>query len=328
MQDLTHDNQQARELALGCWFLTGATATGKTTVSLELARRIHAEIILLDSMTIYRGMDIGTAKVSLADRSLVPHHLVDICDPVHSFSVSEYRGLALQKIREIRGRGREVLFVGGSALYLKTLLRGLFDGPPGNRDFRNEIERETDQVGNGELHKRLAVVDPLSAHKLHVNDRRRIIRALEVFRETGRPISHQQMEFDQATPPGQCRVFCLRRPRAELHQRIAERVSGMFRDGFVQEVAGLKERWGTMSKSASQAVGYNEILQFLDNEMTLEQTMERVLIRTRRFARHQETWFRGMQECRILDIAGEIAPAEVADQLLDLGLHQTEPAAR
>ena len=229
------------QLALKCWFLTGATASGKTKVSLELARILGAEIISLDSMAIYRGMDIGTAKPDSAQRSAVPHHLIDIVDPPESFSVSEYRDSALKKIREIHESGKQVLFVGGTALYLKALLRGLFEGPPADWDFRKEIEQEIENSGAEFLHQRLAMIDPVSAHKLHENDHRRIIRALEVYKQTGKPISHWQMQFDEGRQADQCRVFTIRHDRPVLHQRIEARVEAMFSEGLVDEVSGVFE---------------------------------------------------------------------------------------
>ena len=200
-------NEQQCLEARKCWFITGATASGKTAVSLELAKQLDAEIISLDSMAIYRGMDIGTAKPSPEIQSLVPHHLIDVRDPNETCSVSEYRELAMEKVSEIHGRGKKVLFVGGTALYLKALLRGLFDGPPADWEFRKQIEAEVENVGDQALHDRLTAVDPVSAHKLHVNDRRRIIRALEVYKLTGKPISHWQMEFADGVDASDCKVF-------------------------------------------------------------------------------------------------------------------------
>ncbi len=318
MSDDLAQNREQVALATSCWFLTGATAVGKTAVSVELARRLDAEIISLDSMSIYRGMDLGTAKPSTAIRELVPHHLIDICDPVDRFSVSQYRDLALTTIQEIRGRSKQVLFVGGSALYLKAMLRGLFQGPPADLAFRQEIETALEQMPNGELHRRLQIVDPLSAHKLHPHDQRRIIRALEVLHATGKPISHWQMEFDRAKQAEECRVFCLRRPRPELHARIAERIDRMFTDGFIEEVQSLMNQWEGFGRTASQAVGYHEVCQFLTGHCSLETTKELTLIRTRRFARHQETWFRGLSECQIIDIC---SPSDDPQQLAHT-LHQ------
>lgn len=318
MEELEKNRILCAEARAG-WFLTGATACGKTAVSLNLAKSLNAEIISLDSMSIYRGMDLGTAKPWPSDRADVPHHLIDILNPNETFSVSQYRQLAMNAIRDIRSRGREVLFVGGSALYLKAMLRGIFDGPPADWEIRRQIEIEINEVGEEQLHERLKQVDPVTAHRLHVNDRRRIIRALEVMRVSGRPISHWQMEFDFATPPDECRVFSLRRPRPELHVRIESRVRHMFQSGLVDEVRSLLDRWGNLSHTASQAVGYCEVIDHLNGVMDLEQTFARVLVRTRKFARHQETWFRGLTECRILDLSANELPEEIAARILEAG---------
>ena len=222
-----------------CWFLTGATATGKTGVALALAQRLGAEIVSLDSMTIYRGMDIGTAKPTREERAVVPHHLLDIVEPADEYSVAQYVDDAAATVAAIRARGREVLFVGGTPLYLKSLLRGLFDGPPANWELREEIEEELEQVGQAALHERLTQVDPVAASAIHPHDTRRMIRALEVFRATGEPLSHQQMQFDDGRRAEECRVFVLRRERAELHRRIEGRVEAMIDAGLVDEVRGL-----------------------------------------------------------------------------------------
>ncbi len=314
-------NQQQTDTrrALACWYLTGATASGKTGVSLELAKRLDAEIVSLDSMAIYRGMDIGTAKPGPFQQAEIPHHLIDIIDPPDSFSVSQYREAALESIEQIRGRGKQVLFVGGTALYLKALLRGMFQGPPADWDFRNAIEAEITGMGAEILHERLQMIDPVSAYSLHPNDHRRIIRALEVYKLTGKPISHWQMQFEEGNPPDQCRVFTLRHARPVLHLRIEQRVEKMFAGGLVDEVRGLLARWDSIGKTAAQAVGYREVIDHLENKVGLNETIERVRVRTRRFARHQETWFRGLSECRIIDLDHEFDPAVIAEQLFEAG---------
>lgn len=304
------------DIAKSCWFLAGATASGKSKTSLELAKILNAEIISLDSMAIYRGMDIGTAKPSIADRAVVPHHLVDMRDPNETFSTSQYRELALQAIDEIRGNGREVLFVGGTALYLKAMLRGMFEGPPANWDFRKQIEKEVEDSGGEFLHERLQMVDPVAASNIHPNDHRRIIRALEVFSTTGKPISHWQMEFESPTPAELCRVFAIRHPREVLHERIEHRVGTMFETGLVDEVKGLIETYGELSHTAAQAVGYREVIEHLEGKHTEEETRELVLVRTRRFARHQETWFRNLAECRWVDLEAEMEPVQIAEQIV------------
>ena len=304
MTEKTENSKNERQCleARECWFIIGATASGKTAVSLELAKRLDAEIISLDSMAIYRGMDIGTAKPSPETQSLVPHHMLDIRDPNETCSVSEYRELAMEKVSEIHGRGKKVLFVGGTALYLKALLRGMFDGPPADWEFRKQIEAEVENVGDQALHERLSAVDPVAAHKLHVNDRRRIIRALEVYKLTGKPISHWQVEFADGVDASDCKVFSLRHPRPVLHERIEARVDQMFEAGLIDEVRGLIDRWKDLSHTAAQAVGYREVIEHLKGEKDFAETREKVRVRTRKFARHQETWFRGLSEVRMVDI--------------------------
>lgn len=309
---------EEKQLALDCWYITGATAGGKTVVSIELAKKLDAEIISLDSMSLYRGMNIGTAKPTAQQLSEVPHHLIDIADPNEEFSLSRYRELALKAIGDVKSRGKKVVVCGGTALYLKALLRGIFDGPPADWDFRNKIEKEADEVGLPKLYDRLQQVDPVAAHKLHPTDRRRIIRALEVYTQTGTPISHLQQEFETGLAADECRVVSLRHPRDVLHRRIEKRVEQMFANGFVDEVKGLLERWQSLSRTAAQAVGYQEVISFLNGEMELDTAKERAVIRTRRFARHQETWFRGLSECRMLDIDETTPTSELVDRIIEL----------
>ena len=302
-----------------CWFLAGATASGKSAISMHLAKQLNAEIISLDSMAVYRGMDIGTAKPPQSDRDQLPHYLIDIRDPNESFSTSQYRDAAMEKIADIRARGKSVLFVGGTALYLKAMLRGMFEGPPADWDFRNSIEKEIADSGGEFLHERLQMVDPVAAHNIHPNDHRRIIRALEVFSTTGKPISHWQMEFDDPTPAEQCRVFAIRHPREILHERIEQRVGMMFENGLIEEVKSLLETYGSLGQTAGQAVGYREVIEHLEGQRGEEETRELVLVRTRRFARHQETWFRNLTECRWVDLEQDESPESVVERICDLG---------
>ena len=307
-----------------CWFLTGATATGKTGVALALAERLGAEIVSLDSMTVYRGMDIGTAKPTAEERARVPHHLLDVVDPADEYSVAQYVEDAAETVRAIRARGREVLFVGGTPLYLKSVLRGLFDGPPANWDLREEIEAELEQVGQAALHERLTQVDPVAASAIHPHDTRRMIRALEVYRASGEPLSHQQMQFDDGRQAEECRVFVLRRERTELHRRIEGRVEAMIDVGLVDEVRGLTadgQRLGRkpFGRTASQAVGYREALQFLAGEIDHDQMLSQMKVRTRRFAKRQGTWFRSLSECRFVDVAGELDNLAIAERIAAAG---------
>jgi tRNA dimethylallyltransferase len=299
-----------------CWFLTGPTASGKTTIGIELARRVGAEIISLDSMAVYRGMDVGTAKPTASQRGMIPHHLIDIVDPAVEFSAFEYIEAARAKRAEIRGRGHEVLFVGGTPLYLKALLRGLFRGPAADWEFRREVEDELQRVGHDALHQRVALIDPLSAAKLHPNDTRRLIRALEVYRLTGQPISHQQTQFDEGRPAEVCRVFVLQWPRPQLHARIAQRVEAMFAAGLVDEVRRLTGDGRRLGRTASQAVGYREVMELLAGRCDLDEARERVARRTRQFAKRQMTWFRSLSECRGVAVFDGSDPAEAAAQII------------
>lgn len=309
--------------ALDGWYLTGPTAAGKTAVGLELAEKIGAEIVSLDSMALYQGMDIGTAKPTAADRARVPHHLLDLVPPTNDFSLSEYMAAAHAAIADIRGRGKEVLFVGGTPLYLKSLLRGVYPGPPADWEFRQQIEEELEHVGIAALHQRLSLLDPLLAAKLHPHDKRRIIRALEVFRHTGQPLSHRQTQFDEGGPAQGCRVFCLSWERGVLHQRIEGRVEAMFAAGLVEEVQGLLARFGSLSRTAGQAVGYREVMEYLASHERpspprLAECRERVKARTRQFARRQETWFRALSEITFIPLSDGLSPAAVADQILQI----------
>jgi tRNA dimethylallyltransferase len=297
-----------------CWFLTGATAVGKTAVGIALARQISAEIISLDSMAIYRGMDIGTAKPTVMERSAVPHHLIDIVDPADEYSVAQYIDAAAAAVADIRTRGKEPLFVGGTPLYLKSLLRGLFAGPPADWQLRNEIETELATVGQQALYDRLAQVDPVAASHIHPHDTRRLIRALEVFRATGEPISHQQLQFDEGRPAEECRVFVLRRKREELHARIEGRVEAMIDAGLVDEARQLTAA-SALGRTARQAVGYREALAYLANECSHDEMVERIKARTRRFAKRQGTWFRSLSECRFVDIFGDAEAIALAERI-------------
>jgi tRNA dimethylallyltransferase len=302
-----------------CWFLTGATASGKTAVGMALARVLDAEIISLDSMAIYRGMDIGTAKPTAEERAEVPHHLIDIIEPEEDFSVAPYLDAARAKVDEIRRRGREALFVGGTPLYLKAMLRGLFEGPPANWELRKVIEREVADVGSAALHARLQQVDPLAASAIHPNDARRLIRALEVFRATGQPISHQQLEFEEGRPAETCRVFVLRRPREEQHRRIDSRVEDMMRRGLVDEVRRLTSNGRRLGRTASQAVGYREAMDYLAGEYDVATMTARIKTRTRQFAKRQGVWFRSLSECRFVDVEGEIDASTLAREIVQAG---------
>jgi tRNA dimethylallyltransferase len=203
---------------------------------------------------------------------------------------------------------------------LKSLLRGMFAGPPADWQLREEIERALADVGQHALHERLMQIDPVAALHIHPHDRRRLIRALEVYRATGEPISHQQLQFEDGRRAEECRVFVLRRERKELHARIEERVEAMVRAGLVDEVKQLLATGVELSRTARQAVGYREALEHLSGEYDRDHMIARIKARTRRFAKRQGTWFRSLSECRFVDVAGDVDPNSVAESIAQLGL--------
>jgi tRNA dimethylallyltransferase len=278
---------------------------------------LNAEVIALDSATLYRGMDIATAKPTVVECAGIPHHLIDILDPWQSASVADYRGWAEIALQRILARGKRALFVGGTPLYLKVLLRGLFEGPAADRALRAELEAEAVAAGEVALHARLAAVDPITAARLPVGDRRRIVRALEVFALSGRPISQLQAEHERPAPPNVA-VIALDLPRPALHCRINERVERFFAAGLVDEVKSLRTGPEPMSDVAAQAIGYAEVIAMLDNHEPVGRTIERIQVRTRQFAKRQATWFRGLQEVRTMTVAPATPPDEIAEQLIPL----------
>ncbi len=311
------------ELLNQCWFLTGATASGKTAVSLELAERLDAEIIALDSMTLYRKMDIGTAKPSISERLATPHHLFDVIDPWEEFSVAEYLKSARQVAEEIVQRHKTPLFVGGAGLYLRSLLRGVFNGPAADWELRKKWETLASSAGNQAVHDLLAQCDPPAAARLHVNDLRRVIRALEVFELTGIPLSAQQNQLPVA---GIHKVFALMSPRDWLAERIERRLMQMVQQGLVAENLRLMDLERSLSHTARQALGYKEILDWLETlrpearhpELSLpEAVFITMRDRTRQFAKRQETWFRNLEECRQIPIDPEDNPVTIARQILN-----------
>jgi tRNA dimethylallyltransferase len=302
-------------IAADCWFLTGPTASGKTDVGLELAELLGAEIISLDSMALYRGMDIGTAKPTGQQQRRVPHHLIDVIEPHEEFSLAQYVEAAHRAVDVIRARRGVPLFVGGTPLYLKSLLRGIFVGPPADWDLRRRLEEVAAALGPRALHARLAQVDPRSANRLHPRDTRRIIRALEVREKTGRSITELQQQFDRARPADACRVFALQWPRGELSARIDARVDAMFAAGLVDEARALLARPQPLSRTASQAVGYREVIDYLGGVRGLDETIALVKLRTRQFAKRQMTWFRSLSECRGVPMTVGFDPRNIARQI-------------
>jgi tRNA dimethylallyltransferase len=273
--------------------LTGPTASGKTAVGVALAERLNAEIISMDSMALYRGMDIGTAKPSSEERRRVRHHLIDVLDPSESSSLAWWLDQAASCCREIESRGKRVFFVGGTPLYLKAILRGIFEGPAADSELRRKLEQQSGPV----LHGRLSQLDPAAARRIHPNDLRRLVRALEVLELTGRPISEWQRQFKQVRPRSTPAVW-LDWPRPQLYDRIDQRVEQMLERGLFEEVKKLAALPRPLGKEARQALGYKELLDHLDGKEGWGMTVERIKTRSRNFAKRQLTWFRSLAECR------------------------------
>ena len=294
-------------------YLTGPTAVGKTAVGVALARRLGAEVVALDSMTVYRGMDVGTAKPTVDERGDVAHHLIDLVGPDEAFSVAEYRRRAMEVVREIEARGGRALFVGGTPLYLKAMLRGLFDGPGANAESRRELEETAARLGPAALHERLAAVDPATAARLHPNDVRRVVRALEVVAATGSPLS--SFQTGHARPAEGALVFALARPRAELCARIDARVVRMFEEGLVDEARAIQGGPSPFGPVAAQAVGYREALDLLTGRIGRAAAIERTQARTRQFSKRQATWFRGLAEVEPWPVDPSESAEATADRL-------------
>lgn len=310
--------QIAIDILQECWFLAGPTACGKTDTGLQLAERLNAEILSLDSMALYRGMDIGTAKPTREQQHRVPHHLIDIIAPHEEYSVAEYLAAAEQACREILSRNRVPLFVGGTGLYLRSLLRGVFSGPPADWEFRKQLEESAVDQPPGYLHALLSERDPAAAAKIHANDDRRIVRALEVLHITGRPLSEQQQQ--PALPPEHRpqNVFWLNPPRTWMRDRIDRRVLMMIDEGLVEEVRRLLRLQPPLGRTARQALGYKEMIDHLEGAATLDEAIEQIQTRTRQFAKRQCTWFRNLEECRSIEMTGNETPAELAERIVSM----------
>ncbi len=286
--------------------LVGPTAVGKTKLSLNIAKLHRCEIISGDSMQVYRGMDIGTAKASLEERKAVPHHMIDIRDPDEPFSVAEFQEMASDLIRDIHGRGRLPFIVGGTGLYIESLCYGYeFSEGGADDDYRRELKDYAERHGTAMLHERLAQIDPEAAKRIHPNDQRRIIRALEIVRATGRTVSEHLRGQKKQSPYELC-IIGLTMDRSLLYKRIEDRVDDMLRQGLVEEVRSLLEKGCTRDMVSMQALGYKEIAAYLEGECGFEEAVAILKRNTRRFAKRQLSWFRRMKDIHWVDV-GEMA---------------------
>jgi len=297
-------------------FLIGSTASGKSDVALELARRTGAEIISIDSMKIYRRMDIGTAKPSAEIRREVAHHLIDIVEPSESYCLGQFVEDADRAIQSIHSRGRPIIAEGGSMMFVRGLLCGVFEGPPADPAFRFKLRERAGREGTASLHAELAKVDPEAADRIHPNDLRRIERALEVYRLRGQPISRMQTQWERPRSDYDCRVVALRHPTEITNRRINARVGKMINAGLVKEVRSLIAEPAGLGEQAAQAVGYAEIIRYLRGEWTLEEAVEHIKINTRHLGKSQRTWMRRMPGVQWLDLDGSETVEQIADRIM------------
>jgi len=291
--------------------IIGPTASGKSSAAMALARLDpRIEIVSVDSMQIYRGLDIGTAKPTSAERGEVPHHMIDLLDPEEPCSVGWFARQALAAVADIQSRGHRALLVGGSPLYLKGILWGLEDAPPRDEAIRAQLQREAEELGSAALHARLAEHDPDGAARIHPNDAHRIIRALEIWQITGRPMPSAQDTFD-GPPRFEHAMLGLRRPREQLYDRINTRVDQMMADGLAAEVARLHTRLGPQAR---HALGYAELVAHQSGTCTLDEAVEAIKQNSRRYAKHQLTWWRHFPQVHWLDVGPDDSPETLADR--------------
>ena len=298
--------------------LTGPTAVGKTELSLELAQRIDAEIISADSMQIYKEMDIGTAKASKAERNEIQHHLIDFLSPEADYSVSQFQDDCDQLISDIKAKGKIPFLVGGTHLYLRAVLEG-FMLPEIEPDYelRNQLEKLAEAQGTEAVHRILAEKDTVTAEKLHPNDLRRVIRAIEIYEQTGKTKSYFKKQQKQRPPRYSAYKFALIRSRENLYKRINKRVDLMMEAGLLEEVKSLLNKHDNLSDTAHQALGYKELISHLKGNISLEEAVYEIKKRSRHFAKRQLTWLRKENDLIVFNMEKE-SKDEILNNMLKL----------
>jgi tRNA dimethylallyltransferase len=292
-------------------FIAGPTAVGKSAIALALAEKIGGEIISADSMQVYRGLDVGTAKPTADERKRIPHHLIDVCDLTEAFDAAQFIRLAQKAVSEIQSRHRTPIFCGGTGLYFKAFISGLGDAPPSDEKLRAELEAASFESLLAELRER----DPEAFEKIDKQNPRRVIRAVEVIRLTGKKFSEQRAEWKPSSlvapklsdeggnlHPPSSHFFCFTRPAADVHTRINTRVDEMFAHGLVNETSDLLKHGLAENKFAMQAIGYRQVVEHLRGERSLAETIELVKTKTRQFAKRQLTWFRRHGDCEWIEL--------------------------
>ena len=299
--------------------LTGPTASGKTALSLEIADRLGCEIISCDSMQIYRDMNIGTAKATEDERARVPHHLVDFLSLSESFSAEDYRALAVKAAKDISARGKIPLFVGGTGLYIDTVMRGVSEAPPSSEEYRKKLlDLASSEEGASALYDRLVRVDPESASAIHRNNVKRVIGALEIYDLTGKPKSYFDKRSLSAVSEVKVKMITLDfHERDNLYRRVDERVDVMMSEGLLSEVRELYSS-GLLKKdtTAAAAIGYKEIISHLDGEITLDEAVELIKLSSRRYAKRQLTWFRHETDAYRMYLDNEDGTMKNKDELI------------
>ena len=292
--------------------ILGPTASGKSALAMGLARRMKGEILSVDSMQVYRGMDVGTAKPTAAERAEVKHHLIDVVDADQVFTVARFVELADQVISDAAAHSVPLIATGGTPLYYKALFEGLFDGPGADAVLRDQLRA----LSNEELTRRLALVDPEAASRIHLNDSRRLVRALEVFELTGKPISSFQNDWGTSEQRHGAVWIGLEWDRETLNRRINARVKSMLAGGWVEETRELLEKHGALSPTAAEATGYRELIDYIHGNKPLENATEQIKIATRQLARKQMKWFRRWRQVNW--VAGDQVTVKLVDQALQM----------
>ena len=277
-------------------YLAGATASGKSATAMHLAKRLGGEIISVDSMQVYCGLNIGTAKPSAEEQAEVPHHLIDVAQLSEAFDAAQFVRLAKSASESILSRGRIPIFCGGTGLYFRALIEGLGNSPPSDELLRDELSL----LPFESLVAELKIKDPKAAKQIDLKNPRRVLRAVEVIRLTGRPYSEQRIGWDKLKRAPE-NLFCINREVDVLNQRIHKRVDEMFSLGLIEETQILIKQGLRDNRNACQALGYRQVLDLLDGELSLESVVDKVKIKTRQFAKRQRSWFRNQMQCDLLD---------------------------
>ena len=296
--------------------IVGPTAVGKSGIAILVAKALGTEVLTADSRQVYRGMDIGTDKPSPEERLGVPHRLIDLVDPDQPFNTGEFRRHAVAEISRLHREGKVPLLVGGTGLYVRTVLRGLWEGPPADWEFRRSLERDADVNGADWLYRQLAQVDPESAHRLHPNDRVKIVRALEVHHVLGRPLSEEHRRHAFADRPFTPLLIGLTRERSVLYRRVDDRVELELAKGLVEETKRLMDRGHGRHLGSMKGLGYKQMAGYLAGDYDYEEAVRRLKRDTRHFAKRQMTWFRKEPGMQWLSIGETESPAQVADRIV------------